>query len=66
MSSNSVQLGLKEKFLTSDKTVPSSLYFTLLIKLPYYVLIICLSYEMTETWSIINAKTLYFNLYTYY
>ena len=56
MGSNSVQLGLKEKQLTSDKTVQSSLYFMLLIKPRSYILVVYLSYKMTETWSIINAK----------
>ena len=56
MGSNSVQLGLKGKQLTSDKTVQSSLYFMLLIKPRSYILVVYLSYKMTETWSIINAK----------
>ena len=56
MGSNSVQLGLKGKQLTSDKTVQSSLLFALLIKPRSYILVIYLSYKMTETWSIINAK----------
>ena len=56
MGSNSVQLGLKGKQLTSDKTVQSSLYFMLLIKARSYILVVYLSYKMTETWSIINAK----------
>ena len=56
MGSNSVQLGLKGKQLTSDKTVQSSLYFMLLIKPRSYILVAYLSYKMTETWSIINAK----------
>ena len=56
MGSNFVQLGLKGKQLTSDKTVQSSLLFALLIKPRSYILVIYLSYKMTETWSIINAK----------
>ena len=52
--SNFMQLDLKEKKIASDKAVPGSLHFPLLIKRLCYVLMRHLDHTMSATWSIIH------------